>query len=233
MAGRGAWVNGLVVLALVAAGSGAVAQNHSAAAGGGGAAPDRPASAKGPLPVRQEAAKIQEGSRAPSGAPGKGRVATADPRPDIDAATPRPGVPRRIVVPGLGVQAPVVPIVAVKRVLLPPSDPQTIGWWADGAKPGARTGSAVLTGHTVHSGGGAFDDLDRLRPGQPVAVVTAQGRTRYAVRDVTDYPKQTFAAHAAEVFDQEVPGRLVLITCENWNGTGYDSNTVVVAEPIR
>jgi hypothetical protein len=31
------------------------------------------------------------------------------------------------------------------------------------------------------------------------------------------------------VFDQGVPGRLVLITCEDWNGSVYLSNEVVIA----
>jgi hypothetical protein len=34
------------------------------------------------------------------------------------------------------------------------------------------------------------------------------------------------------VFSQDVPGRLVLITCEDWNGSVYLSNTVVLADPL-
>jgi hypothetical protein len=34
------------------------------------------------------------------------------------------------------------------------------------------------------------------------------------------------------VFRQRGPGRLVLITCEDWNGTTYLSNAVVFADPV-
>jgi hypothetical protein len=33
------------------------------------------------------------------------------------------------------------------------------------------------------------------------------------------------------VFAQDVPGRLVLVTCEDWDGSGYLSNAVVIATP--
>ena len=36
---------------------------------------------------------------------------------------------------------------------------------------------------------------------------------------------------ATRLFSQRVPGRLVLITCEDWNGVEYLSNVVVTATP--
>ena len=151
--------------------------------------------------------------------------------PPAPAPPPRPGVPARLVGPALGVDAPVIPIGAPGGVLLPPSDPQTLGWWSAGAQPGAATGGALITGHTVHSGGGAFDDLETLRRGDRVRVRTPHGVIDYAVRGVTIYRKSTLARDAERVFSQTVPGRLVLITCEDWNGSGYDSNAVVIADP--
>ena len=143
----------------------------------------------------------------------------------------RAGRPLAIAIPALSVDAPVVPIQAAGRVLLPPSDPQTIGWWAAGARPGEKFGAALLTGHTVHTGGGAFDNLDRLRLGSKVRITTPHGRLTYVVRHVRNYPKQSLAAHAGRVFSQQRPGRLVLVTCEDWNGEVYLSNAVVVADP--
>ena len=157
---------------------------------------------------------------------------------ELESATPetrprpQPGVPVRLVVPSLGVDAPIIPITAPGGVLLPPGDPQTLGWWRDGAQPGAETGGALITGHTVHTGGGAFDDLDTMRSGQRVSVRTSRGVLEYAVSSVTVYRKSTLARDAERIFSQTVPGRLVLITCEDWNGTGYDSNAVVVADPV-
>lgn len=149
------------------------------------------------------------------------------PEPRADAAT---AVPTRLVVPRLRVDAPVFPIPVVDGVLLPPDDPQTLGWWAAGAKPGALRGGALITGHTVHTGGGAFDDLETLRKGDLVRVRTLKGSIEYDVTGVTIYRKGRLAEDAQRVFSQTGPGRLVLITCEDWNGHGYDSNAIVFAE---
>jgi LPXTG-site transpeptidase (sortase) family protein len=135
-------------------------------------------------------------------------------------------------VPELDVDAPVVAIDAPDQILLPPSDPRTLGWWEDGAVPGAASGGALITGHTVHSGGGAFDNLETLRRGDPLRVQTAQGSIRYVVTGVTIYRKAALAQDAGKVFSQTVPGRLVLITCEDWNGSTYLSNAVVFADPV-
>ncbi len=153
--------------------------------------------------------------------------AAAEPEPQPAPAT---GRPTRLLVPRLGVDAPVIDIGVVDGVLLPPSDPQTLGWWSAGAEPGALRGGALITGHTVHTGGGAFDDLETLEVGDRVQVRTGKGTIGYAVSGVTIYRKASLARDAARVFSQTVPGRLVLITCEDWNGSGYDSNAIVFAE---
>jgi hypothetical protein len=143
-----------------------------------------------------------------------------------------PGAPRRLVVPALSIDAPVVPIGAPGGVLTPPADPQVLGWWADGARPGAGRGSALVTGHTVHTGGGAMDDLEQLGRGDRVWMSTDASRIGYSVRRVSVLGKGELAERAEELFDQGVPGRLVLITCEDWNGEEYLSNVVVTAVPV-
>ena len=146
-------------------------------------------------------------------------------------AAPEPGAPRQVLIPALDVNARVVPIKAPDRTLIPPSDPQQLGWWADGAKPGAREGSALITGHTVHTGGGALDDLEKLEPGDKVVVRTDRGTVRYVVGRVRIYSKGRIADDATRLFSQDAPGRLVLITCEDWDGVRYLSNVVVTAIP--
>ncbi len=153
--------------------------------------------------------------------------------PVLDAS-PAPrviGMPTRVVIPTLHVDAPVLPITAPGGTLIPPSDPQELGWWADGAKPGAAQGSALVTGHTVHTGGGALDDLEILARGDLVKVSTSHGWVTYAVRTTKIYGKGSLARHAPGLFNQTVPGRLVLITCEDWDGERYLSNVVVTALP--
>jgi LPXTG-site transpeptidase (sortase) family protein len=148
-------------------------------------------------------------------------------------ARPRPGAPHRIVIPRLSVDAPVLAIRAPGGTLVPPSDPQELGWWAAGARPGDRRGSALVTGHTVHTGGGALDDLETLARGDAVRVRTGHGWIRYAVRNVRIYDKGSVAQDASRLFSQRVPGRLVLVTCEDWDGVRYLSNVVVTAVPVR
>jgi LPXTG-site transpeptidase (sortase) family protein len=136
-----------------------------------------------------------------------------------------------VLIPRLDVDAAVRPVKAPGGTLVPPGDPQQLGWWAAGARPGDRTGSALVTGHTVHAGGGALDNLETLRRGDRVTVRTDRGRIRYAVRSVAVYAKGALAKQAERLFSQEVPGRLVLITCEDWDGSRYLSNVVVTASP--
>ena len=145
----------------------------------------------------------------------------------------KPGVPRRVVIERLRMDAPVVPISTTGDVLIPPSDPQQLGWWSAGAQTGARRGSALVTGHTVHDGGGAMDNLERMHTGDRVTVYTGRGIIPYDVRSVEVFGKGSVARHAQRLFSQEVRGRLVLITCEDWDGTRYLSNVVVVAKPSR
>jgi len=176
------------------------------------------------------------GAGSTPGAPGSTAASHA---PEAVAATPTPaarapwvpGAPRRVLIPALHVAAPVLPVRAPGGTLVPPSDPQQLGWWAGGARPGAAHGSALVTGHTVHTGGGALDDLETLQRGDKVMVRTDRGRIRYAVRRVAVYSKGSVADHAERLFSQTVPGRLVLVTCEDWNGERYLSNVVVIATP--
>jgi LPXTG-site transpeptidase (sortase) family protein len=161
------------------------------------------------------------------------RVVAGRTVPEATTVPMRPGYPERLVVPALGVDAPIVAILAPGGVLTPPADPQEIGWWADGSRPGATTGSALVTGHTLHTGGGALDDLEDLEVGDPIRVVSAQRRTDYRVRDVEILEKGDLAEQAEQLFDQSVPGRLVVVTCEDWDGREYLSNVVVTAAPVR
>lgn len=126
----------------------------------------------------------------------------------------------------------ILPITAPGGTLTPPSNAQQVGWWSAGAEPGAEHGSALVTGHTLSAGGGALQDLEELGPGDALAVRTADGRIDYQVTDVEIFSKGTLAQQAGNLFSQEVPGRLVVITCEDFDGTSYLSNVVVTATPI-
>ena len=139
--------------------------------------------------------------------------------------------PDTVVVPALDVRADVTPIATQGGALTPPSDPRDVGWWSGGSRPGAGRGAAVVTGHTVHTGGGAFDDLDVLRAGDRVVVMAGRRSVSYDVSSVRVLSRAELARRSSRIFARSGPGRLVLITCEDWDGAAYRSNVVVTARP--
>jgi LPXTG-site transpeptidase (sortase) family protein len=142
--------------------------------------------------------------------------------------------PVRLVVPSLRIDAPVVPVpLSADAVLDPPHDPEQVGWWDDSARPGAHQGQTVITGHTVHTGGGAMDHIGQVRRGAFVDVVTRHGTMRYRVDRVKVISKDRLARTAGKLFGQRHgDGRLVLVTCTGWNGSYYPDNVVVWGHPL-
>ena len=141
--------------------------------------------------------------------------------------------PYSLRIPRIGVDAPIVAIRSNDdRVLLPPRDPGLAGWWSDGAAPGAPEGSAVVVGHTVRAGGGVFDDMGDLRGGDTIEVEGADDALTYRVESVDVISKDVFARDAGQILAQDGPGRLVVITCDDWDGSVWRSNIVTVAVPV-
>jgi LPXTG-site transpeptidase (sortase) family protein len=211
--GRGGLLPAVVaVVALAAAGvlwNGAAPPDHGAA--GAPASSARAAAS----------ATLTEADETTSGSRGAGRP----------VARRGAGVPRRVVVESLGIDAAVVPVQLEGTSLDPPADPQLLGWWSGGARVGAARGTALVTGHTVHQGDGAMDDLDQLGTGAEIEVRTSRGMLRYVAESVQVLDKDALARRAPQLFDQDVGGRLVLVTCEDWDGAVYRSNVVVIATP--
>lgn len=145
-----------------------------------------------------------------------------------------PAAPVRLVIPAIRLRARVLPIeVGADRVLDPPSNYREVGWWNRSARPGATHGQTVLTGHTVHTGGGVMNHLGRLHKGQLVKVITRKGTMVYRTSKVVTWSKPELARRAVELFSQKRKDeRLVLITCTGWTGHDYTSNVVVFADPL-
>jgi LPXTG-site transpeptidase (sortase) family protein len=207
--GRLSWVAALG-LALLVGGSYLYLHDSSVVAEAG---PTAPATSTTPRPQLPESTE--------------GAVLSRLERPDY-----RPGVPHELVIDSLGIDADVVPIAAAGDTLVPPSDPQVLGWWSAGARAG-DPGSTLITGHTVHTGGGALDDLEQVQPGDEITVRTGKGVIRYTAKRVKIFSKGTLAQDAERLFSQSSPQRLVIVTCEDWNGVQYLSNVVVTARPTR
>lgn len=136
-------------------------------------------------------------------------------------------------IPKIDVSAPVVSIKnSPDRRLIPPRDPTIVGWWSEGATPGSPTGSAVFVGHTVSAGGGVFDDVGDLSTGDTIEVEGSGSRLTYRVHSVDVLSKDDLAKYAEHLFDQSGPGRLVIITCDDWDGSVWQSNIVTIATPV-
>jgi LPXTG-site transpeptidase (sortase) family protein len=145
------------------------------------------------------------------------------------------GAPVRLVVPSVGIDAPVVPIeTSTDGVLTPPADVDTAGWWQRSAEPGARKGQVLVTGHTVHDGDGSMDAMGGVKPGDQVRLRRGGKTALYRTTAVAVYSKAKVAERATKLFGQDGGhGRLVLVTCADWNGEDYESNIIVFADPVR
>ena len=133
--------------------------------------------------------------------------------------------PDRIEIPRLHAVAPIADVATlVGGELDVPRDPKIVGWWRYGAKPGARTGTAIFDGHINYAGvDGALARIGTLDPGDLVYVYGQSNgratRIKFAITGVRTYDKQ--ALPYRQIFDQNSVGRLVLVTC----GGPFDSAT--------
>lgn len=137
-------------------------------------------------------------------------------------------------IPSIELDAPIDPIeLDPGGVLTPPADVQRVGWWQRSAEPGARRGQTVITGHTVHTGGGVMNRLKKVRKGDEILVHSGDEVAMYAVLRVRTLSREQVSQRAEQLFGQDrKDGRLVLVTCEDWVDGVYQSNVVVFAERI-
>lgn len=165
--------------------------------------------------------------------------------------TCRAGVPKRLVIPALGVDAPFERIgvdetaptdASGKHPLGVPVDRKNAGWYADGPEPGSGTGTVLVNGHTYRNGSAIFreDFSTTVEDGQLIHLIQDNGSTcSYRVdrvwRDVNSefgYPRLVTSQH---LYDFSGPERLLLVTCSgSWNSfsQSYDDVSVLLATPV-
>lgn len=127
-----------------------------------------------------------------------------------------PELPVRIVIPALGIDAPVQPVGLAPDgtgAMDVPSNFTDVGWYTAGVRPGMR-GSAVMAGH--YNGRGVpeavFYDLDTLQIGDKVVVMSEERiEDIFVVVKIATYE---YDAPTDEVFvSTDGKARLNLITC--------------------
>jgi hypothetical protein len=177
-------------------------------------------------------------SGAASGSVGAAEVTPVAPEGTAAASQRKTFAPKRIrLLAGEDVAAPVEAVDTGSDGALPiPANPSTVGWWVSGALAGEVFGSVVLAGHidSRRHGLGFFVALLDARPGDRIELSGDGLRQVYVVRSNREVDKDVLSARTG-VFNREVAGRLVLITC---TGTfdrrtrHYDHNLVVTADPL-
>lgn len=120
--------------------------------------------------------------------------------------------------------------------LVIPDDPAIVGWWSGGALAGDAFGSIVIAGHvdSARFGLGAMAQLRTLKTGQIVELRSGNRRVRYQVTTRTSLPQAELAART-DAFRQDIPPRLVLITCGGAFDPvrhRYQDNLIIYARPL-
>lgn len=146
------------------------------------------------------------------------------------------GVPTRVVVPGAGIDLPVVPTgVDDAGAMQVPSGSSTAAWYRFGPGAGAEAGASVVAAHVSSrsEGRGPFARLAALRPGARVELTTAGGVVAYEVVSVDQVAK--LSLDTASLFDRTGEHRLHLVTCGGRYDratNSYEDNVVVVARVL-
>ncbi len=160
--------------------------------------------------------------------------------PEADVGDLRSGIPIRLVIPAIALDAPIVPagsrIVVIGgrryREWLAP-DRYAAGWHLTSARAGAP-GNLVLSGHN-NIAGAVFRRLADLQIGDRIWVYTRERAFVYEVveRHILPERGQPLAVRTANArWIQDTPDeRLTLVTC--WPPWSNSHRLVVVARPVR
>ena len=156
------------------------------------------------------------------------------PTPTITPSpTPRPGLPIRLEIPALGVNAVIEHVGLTKDLAMDvPARVEDVAWYKLGYRPGER-GNAVIAGHldTIRGAPAVFWDLESLEPGDEIFVLGLDGvKHRFLVDSHTRYPYD--GAPVQQIFGPADQPQLVLITCKGkWDrvNRNYSHRVVVYA----
>ncbi len=156
----------------------------------------------------------------------------------ISAKTPASLHPERVVIPALSINAKTedLGVIAGSRMAAP-KHYDTVGWYKYGPAPGAA-GLAVMYGHLDNGLGleGVFKNLNELKVGQEIEVVTAGGETpHFKVTKIETYAYNAIPDSALHNAQGDSSPRLLLITCAGQGindpaiGFTYDKRLLVYA----
>ena len=151
------------------------------------------------------------------------------------AEIPEPGVPTRIAIPALNLDAAIVAVGIKDDGSMEIPGAVEAGWYRFGPRPGAIAGSAVIAGHVDHKKlPGVFLELRRLDLGAEVSVTDDRGDIhRYVVIERFQVGKRDLPVKT--LFRRDGDPVLTLITCGgefDRKARRYDDNIVITAAPV-
>lgn len=142
-------------------------------------------------------------------------------------------LPKRLIIPALGVDAPIEHLGQnAEGEMDSPDDWGTLSWYKPGYKPG-DVGNAVIAGHYDNNFGlpAVFFRLKKLKAGDEIIVIENDGsQLTFAVTHVETYDVR---AGSHEVFGTSTVPRLNLITCNGWwseTAHNYSKRLIVFSE---
>lgn len=157
----------------------------------------------------------------------------------------KPIVPNHLFVPAINVNTRVIPKPTEMdndpflNKTVPsfgvPDDMYTTTWWSSGPQPGGR-GMAVVLGHTQIGGYGVFNNLGKLKAGDPIGVARGTTTLKFDVIAVhTGVSKKDPTALQTLLANHPPQARLALLTCSGYFNQSYResaANTVVFARLV-
>ncbi len=152
--------------------------------------------------------------------------------PDMPVSKSIAAPPRQVVIPSIGVDAPIIDLgLTADGALETPADFDVAGWWAGGSVAD-EVGPTVIVGHVDdHSGPAVFFRLRELEPGDAIIVIDDLGREQtFTVVDKGLYDKTSFPTE--RVYGASVMPTLRLVTCGgefDRSERSYESNWVIYA----
>jgi len=134
--------------------------------------------------------------------------------PVISPDAPRPGVPMRLQIPKINVNAGIEQVATdANGAMDTPKSFANAAWFQPGVRPG-ELGSAVMDGHVdSFTGSAVFWDLRKLNAGDEIFVLGDDGITRrFLVTGWETYPYDSTPLN--RIFSSSTGAHLNLITCD-------------------
>jgi LPXTG-site transpeptidase (sortase) family protein len=166
-------------------------------------------------PLATNVATLQKTNSAPPSA----NVTALQKVVNLDLATGQVGLPTRLKIPSIKVDAPVEYVgLTSDGAMDVPKDTLTVGWFDLGPRPG-ENGSAVLAGHygTINNIPQVFNNLHKLHKDDKIYIEDEKGKNIiFVVREVQRYSKEDNSSGIFSSSDGKA--HLNLITCAGvWN----------------